>query len=181
MRIVNVRTEKEATELANLMKRQGYRFSDKDMNTFNRFDVYKSNTCIKIESAPNSWWYSPKSFYQKKHPQIPIETFTQYKQSMKQTKKVAPKKVEKKKLDIVYQFKTTTKTRWQIIRVGKEYMTRHVSPNGNVLAINPKQFNNAQNAFKNIKANASASLIPIAAKKGEPTTQGIGGYLKCCK
>lgn len=94
----------------------------------------------------------------------------------------AAKKSAKKKDNIIHRFKTTLNTQWQIIKIGKEYMTRHVSPNGHILALNPKQFNRVQNAFNNIRVNAGANLIPLTAKKGTPSysAESINGYLKCC-
>ena len=100
---------------------------------------------------------------------------------MKKTTTTAAKKSAPKKENIIYQFITTTNTKWQIIKVGKEYMTRHVATNGNILAINPKQFNTAQSAFKNIRANAGAQLILNKAAKGKSLSlASINSYQKCC-
>ena len=100
---------------------------------------------------------------------------------MKKTKPAAKKSAKKKKENIIHRFKTTTNTQWQIIKIGKEYMTRHVSPNGNILAINPKQFNRIQSAFKNIRVNAGAQLIRIAAKRGVSSSRNaMNAYQKCC-
>jgi hypothetical protein len=94
----------------------------------------------------------------------------------------AAKKSAIQKEQIIHQFITTTKTKWQIIKIGKEYMTRHVSPNGNILAINPKQFNRVQSAFKNIRVNAGAQLILNKAAKGKSVSRtSINAYQQCCK
>lgn len=172
--IVNTRTQKELKELMEIIRAD---FKSIIPFSINTWEKYRSHTCVRIYK--NDIGYSPIRFYRVRYKNIPIITLKQFKSMKKATpaaKKSAPKKEE-----IIHRFKTTTKTQWQIIKVGKEFMTRHVATNGNILAINPKQFNNVQNAFKNIRANAGAQLVLNKAAKGKSLSlTSINSYQKCC-
>ena len=173
--IVHTPTQESYDELMFMVKNKL-----KQVRTFkiSIWGQYKTKTCVKVNGAMTT--YSPKEYYEKYHRDIPIISLTQFKQQMKTTKPAA-KKPAKKKDNIIHRFKTTTNTQWQIIKIGKEYMTRHVSPNGNILAINPKQFNRIQSAFKNIRVNAGAQLILNKAAKGKALSrESIDAYQKCC-
>lgn len=141
----------------------------------------KQKTCVRLTDEEVD--SCDKNFYKTYHlyQDIPIISLKQFKDQMKtKTPTPAAKKSAIQKEQIIYQFITTTKTKWQIIKIGKEYMTRHVSPNGNILALNPKQFNRVQSAFKNIRVNAGAQLmLNKAAKVMKLPLTNISSYQKC--
>jgi len=174
--IVHTPTQKSYDELMEIVKSE---LKDVEAFKVNIWGQYTTQTCVKINEAMTT--YSPKEYYKKHHKDIPIISLKQFKDQMKtKTPTPAAKKSAIQKEQIIYQFITTTKTKWQIIKIGKEYMTRHVSPNGNILALNPKQFNRVQSAFKNIRVNAGAQLmLNKAAKVMKLPLTNISSYQKC--